>query len=300
MDRYVTEYGQLYQGLSRDRYIRWNGAGTYAAQFTAAPLNADWYTPGRNSIYADLVSPARNGFYHVGSSRVTQAYRDLLETFDPVRGEFLSPEVGFALRRMESPYLTIEGNLTDDLANWERADHPAFKVEIDTSVSCVNEWTRFHMGSGEASHDIGISALFGGSPCQYTFTARGLKAYQIIRGDWYNDKLAQPNLPLTQGATLTPKDFFGYGGALQHIPEYLVVVWKPEIELNMRTGTSGSHRAARTSLSKAKGLLGLDLEFDPGRVLLTANSYDSSQTVRIQSANPNPQLWLIASMIKYL
>lgn len=141
--------------------------------------------------------------------------------------------------------LRIDGNLTDDKARWDsyHAGEFDFDVIINAQAEIKSPWrtvytTEVHHDcwSTSTSVNVNTSRMIADEKYQLRVRAVGLEAYHISRGGWYDQTFVNPKQKIVQGsAGVTNDSFFGLQGSLHMIPETIVVLYKPTLQLTIST-----------------------------------------------------------------
>jgi hypothetical protein len=143
------------------------------------------------------------------------------------------------------PLTTISGNLPQDLSNWMAyaPDEYDFDVTIKATDIIKSPWkttyttqTSFRPCYGfSTSTTIDSTRIVQDKNYTLRFRAKGLNSYDIERGAWFHEDLVVPTTAIVQGSTFTNDGFFGYAGSLHLIPESVLVMYRPTIELTVST-----------------------------------------------------------------
>lgn len=208
------------------------------------------------------------------------------------------------------PMVNIGGKLADDKTRWDvyPKDQYDFDVRINKNMAITNPWqtlveTRVTSTcwSTNVSTTVDTFRIINDVNYDMRVTAKGLQAYQITRGKWYDGSLVQPTAQIPDGSTYTNDSFFGLSGALHLIPDLIVVWYKPNIELTVSTDVYKQELEAKADVSiQWVEFLGVRYQVKGISSLQPVQNANNTTTVRFNSPDSAvPQILGVKSEVKW-
>ncbi|BAU29797.1 hypothetical protein DFP93_106177 [Aneurinibacillus soli] len=212
---------------------------------------------------------------------------------------------------IQVPAITINGDLAKDKVRWDQYSNNEydFDVRINKDSVIKSPWktvydTKVHHDcfSTSVSVNINTSRIITDAHYELRFTAVGLQAYQISRGTWYNASFVNPNVEIVQGAVgVTNDSFFGVSGSLHLIPESILVMYKPVIQLTVSTEVYKQQFETNADADiDWVDLFGFRFSIDGIASLKPVENGNNTTTITFSSpSNASPQIIGVTSKVEY-
>ncbi|MBD5089832.1 MAG: hypothetical protein HDT30_13660 [Clostridiales bacterium] len=140
------------------------------------------------------------------------------------------------------PITTISGDLAKDKLRWDGygKDVYDFETEINKDAEVKTKWkTTYDVKVKHTCHStnveqkMSVKRIIADEHYNLKVKFKGVAAYRISRGKWFDDSFVKPDIKLVEGAALNSESFFGENGSLHLIPLTVLVVYKPEFQLTV-------------------------------------------------------------------
>lgn len=212
---------------------------------------------------------------------------------------------------IQVPAVTINGDLANDKTRWDSYKDNEFDFEVEITKDSVIKYpwktvydTKVKQKCFNTSVEtkVNVSRIITDAHYELSFKAVGLQGYQISRGKWYNSAFVDPNIELVEGvAGLTKDSFFGLNGSLHLIPETILVMYKPNIQLTISEEVYKQEFASKADADLDWiDLFSFRFEFDSIASLKPVKNANNTRTLTFESPlNASPQIIGITSKVAY-
>jgi len=179
---------------------------------------------------------------------LTEEYKNILQSMDaPLKNAIKRLQENTMTivsggKTIEVPEATISGNIVQDKNRWDNYsdDEYDFVTEINKDAEIKTEWKTIYdvkvnhsCHSSNIEQKVKVSRIIADEHYNLKVRFKGMKAYQVNRGEWYDDTFVNTNIELVQGSALNAEYFFGKQGSLHLIPLVILVGYSPEFEMTI-------------------------------------------------------------------
>jgi len=176
-------------------------------------------------------------------STMDRALTDALDRIDDAKMDKMTISLN-GQNATTVPKLTVGGDLAADKARWLQTPKGQyeFDVSINAAETITSPWKTLYDTKVDKScfklsikTEVNTSRIIMDKSYNLNFRAVGINSYDVTRGKWYSPDFVRPDIQLVDGAAVTNDYFFSGSGVLHMIPNNILVMYRPEIELTIST-----------------------------------------------------------------
>lgn len=212
---------------------------------------------------------------------------------------------------VQLPEITIEGDLGQDVSNWDAAPDDAYDLDVTLTKDSIikTPWktvTRTdvsqHCLHTSVDTSVSTSRIIEDKHYKLRVMLKGFKSYAINFGGWYDPSYVNPKTAkFSPAATVNSETFFAAdGGSLHMIPSQVWVMYQPSIELTVSTECYKEtiYGAMKTDINWLD-LLGIRFKLDAGHSIVKEGEVTTTLSFKSPTLQ-GPQVYGVTSIKEIL